>query len=322
MVVVEVAAPGAAPVRVRTNARRISIGRAFQNDIVVDDPYVDPHHLVLTYSAENGGWRARDLSTKNGTRVGADELDGVAVDVPSDRTLTIGRTKIRVLSVDQEVEPAKSLRDLEHRLLALGRPAVVATLFAAAVAIASATDYAAVWTKIKPIDVFNSVATWSGLLVAVAGGLALFSRLLRGEPRFLPLLAIGSLETAITWPASFAFDVLEYNLPDAPFREAVRYLVELGIACVFFYATLRLITRLRSGTAAMVCAAILVSVSAVYFVNDMDDAADAFIVEGRYDKRLLAPPFRLNSGETLESFRAGAEVLFDDADAAAAEQDE
>ena len=47
----------------------VRIGRAYDNDVVLDDPYVAPHHLHLGRN-EDGRLQADDLGTVNGLSVG------------------------------------------------------------------------------------------------------------------------------------------------------------------------------------------------------------------------------------------------------------
>ena len=57
--------------RVRVESFPIHIGRAYTNDIVVDDPYVCPMHLTIE-SEEGGRLIARDLDSVNGLHLRAD----------------------------------------------------------------------------------------------------------------------------------------------------------------------------------------------------------------------------------------------------------
>ena len=51
--------------RSRIDAAEARIGRAFDNDVVVNDPYVAPYHLRV-HRGEDGVLVAEDLATLNG----------------------------------------------------------------------------------------------------------------------------------------------------------------------------------------------------------------------------------------------------------------
>ncbi|MDQ4097589.1 MAG: FHA domain-containing protein [Actinomycetota bacterium] len=54
-------------VEVPLEGRRVTVGRASDNDIVLDDPTVSRHHLVFERLA--AGWSAHDVRSMNGTLV-------------------------------------------------------------------------------------------------------------------------------------------------------------------------------------------------------------------------------------------------------------
>jgi transcriptional regulator with GAF, ATPase, and Fis domain len=81
------------------------IGTHTSNDLVLQDPSVSRFHCRLM--REEGGWRVRDWGSLNGTR-----LEGVRIrdaDLPSDATLAVGDSIVRVRAVvseEQAVVPA------------------------------------------------------------------------------------------------------------------------------------------------------------------------------------------------------------------------
>lgn len=83
--------------RHRCGGSEIRIGRGYDNDVVLDDPYVAPHHLRLYRSAE-GGWVAEDLGTANGllTERGKVRLPRMGLD--GNQIFRIGRTLLRLRS--------------------------------------------------------------------------------------------------------------------------------------------------------------------------------------------------------------------------------
>jgi hypothetical protein len=81
--------------RHRCGGDEISIGRGYDNDIVIDDPYLAARHLRL-YRDEDGGWVAEDLGTANGlyTERGKRRIERIVLD--GDQVIRIGRTLLRL----------------------------------------------------------------------------------------------------------------------------------------------------------------------------------------------------------------------------------
>jgi len=86
----------------------ITIGRALDNDVVLDDPHVDAHHARLEPQAD-GSHVLVDLGSVNGLgAIGGARSDRV-VFAPG-AVVTIGRTPLRVRTSDEQLPPALPLR--------------------------------------------------------------------------------------------------------------------------------------------------------------------------------------------------------------------
>ena len=132
MVVIEIiGAEGKVPRFERPTQAVIRIGRALDNDVIIDDPYIDPHHIVLDVS-DPDAWQVTDLESRNGTFKGHGAVTEQAI--ASGDELLIGKTRVRFFKVDHRVPAARSLNDLEHRLLAFNAiPALIGLMISLAV---------------------------------------------------------------------------------------------------------------------------------------------------------------------------------------------
>ena len=85
----------------------VTVGRALDNDIILSDLSVSAHHLRIQRN-EDGSVTVTNLSNENGTKVGRDKLvvnEGRKLALPAE--LWLGTSKIRLLSSDMVVEPAR-----------------------------------------------------------------------------------------------------------------------------------------------------------------------------------------------------------------------
>jgi hypothetical protein len=99
---------GEVATRVRVESEEARIGRAFDNDVVVDDAHVAPHHLRI-YRAEDGELVAEDLGTLNGlfAEHGAQRLPKLSL--AKEPGIRIGRTTLRVHDAAHPVAAEKLL---------------------------------------------------------------------------------------------------------------------------------------------------------------------------------------------------------------------
>lgn len=87
--------PGEVHTRERIDAAEARIGRAYDNDVVIDDPHVAPHHLRI-FRGEDGELVAEDLGTLNGLfrEHGSERTERLSL--KGEPGIRIGRTILRV----------------------------------------------------------------------------------------------------------------------------------------------------------------------------------------------------------------------------------
>jgi hypothetical protein len=95
--------------RHRVTSNAITIGRAYDNDIVLDDPHVAAHHLRLA-RGNDGAWVAEDLGSVNGVYVDGERARRERVVLDATTTLHIGHTSLRVRTAAQTVPVELPLR--------------------------------------------------------------------------------------------------------------------------------------------------------------------------------------------------------------------
>ena len=111
--------------RQRIEGDEARVGRAFDNDIVVDDPHVAPHHLRI-FRGEDGELVAEDLGTLNGLyrEHGRERTQRLALS--GEPGIRIGRTILRVRDARHAVAPERRLTPPRaHALWAAGLGALL-----------------------------------------------------------------------------------------------------------------------------------------------------------------------------------------------------
>jgi hypothetical protein len=312
MVIVEIRTGGsdASPRYERLQAATLNIGRAPDNNLIIEDPYVDAHHLRLDVAVA-GEWQVTDLDSTNGTTQGRQAVH-VARLAPGAQ-LKLGKTLIRVFDEHYQVAPALSLADLEHRLLDFNRWRSMLMLVAVLVAYVTLRVYLAGDGADAKADAYL-VAIVTALLwpLSIAGAWALLSRLLRGEARFRPILNLGLLAMVISTGLQLINSLIEYNLPGTR-SQLPELLIILGVLGIYLYLMLLISTRLqdklRLGLTLVVAGGLLLSFS----INQYS-VQDRFSPAPRYDNTLYAPWLLYRDGVTAEDFRQGLDSLFETAD--------
>lgn len=79
----------------------VHVGRGYDNDLILADPFVSPNHLRLT--PNDAGFTMEDLDSENGTSIQGRARSGLTVDIESGATIKVGTTTLRILSSSHPV---------------------------------------------------------------------------------------------------------------------------------------------------------------------------------------------------------------------------
>ena len=99
---------GEVQLRERIQTAEARIGRAFDNDVVIDDPHVAPHHLRI-FRGEDGELVAEDLGTLNGLYPEHGAHRVTRLPLAREPGIRIGRTTLRVHDATHRVAAERLL---------------------------------------------------------------------------------------------------------------------------------------------------------------------------------------------------------------------
>src|ERR1044072_3577600 len=84
--------------RFQIAAAEVRIGRGYDNDVIIDDPYVAAQHLRV-FRDEAGQLVAEDLGTTNGTFLDGSRTRLARIAVHGAQPIRIGQTYLRVREI-------------------------------------------------------------------------------------------------------------------------------------------------------------------------------------------------------------------------------
>ena len=303
-------------VRCATPGEEVRIGRGYDNDVIVDDPYVAARHLRIVRE-ESGALVAEDLGSANGLVADQDRRRVERAVLDGRRSIQIGRTRLRVREADHAVEAERISRP-RIRLWPL-----VLGLAAALLGAEFLTMWLAQTTKQKPADYLNlllmlclSVGVWTTAW-------AVMSRIFSGRARFQRHLLIAvagllalTLLNELTSYGAFAFSSRE--------MVAYRYIFIWLLAALVCFLHLRQLSRSREigrsrlKLKASAAAALALLGIAMQTLSQWEASASG---DRQTFLRGLKPPiFRLARAQTEDGFLAEVSKLKPELDRARAEE--
>jgi hypothetical protein len=164
-------------VRCAAPGEEVHIGRAYDNDVIIDDPYVAARHVRIVRD-EAGVLVAEDLGSANGLVADRDRRRVERAALDGGQPIQIGRTRLRVREADHAVEPERISRP-RMRIWPL-----VLALAGAALGAEFLTMWLAQTTEQKPGEFIGPLLVLCVSVLAWTSAWAVMSRVFSGRARF------------------------------------------------------------------------------------------------------------------------------------------
>jgi hypothetical protein len=285
--------------RHRAASLPIRVGRAYDNDFILDDEYAAAHHAVIE-AAPEGKLVMRDLGTRNGLNHGRKRVGQLVLD--GDTVVRLGHTSLRVRAADFPV-PAELLDRTMHGWEGLV-PGMVGVLLTALVALLltwlfEARPFALLNYVLAPSAAIGAALLWSSLWAFVN---RLFGRYMRlGRHLFIFGCGMAALVSLRLLAATIAY---AYSL-----EWLTRYGSHMAVAVVagmiyFHLATIK--PPARPQLRALCAAAALMASGLILIVNQQRHGR---VADELYMAVLLPPELRASPAVTVGEYMADVEAM-------------
>lgn len=285
--------------RYRFAAPPVRIGRSYDNDVVIDDPYAAARHLLIRRD-ETGALIAEDLGSANGTFAerGRARMERMVLD--GDRPIRIGQTYLRVRAASYAVP--------QERAQTSQAPgwAIPTALGATILGIEMLSRWLNEVAEAKLYSYLVAALTLAFLAVGWTAVWAVLSRVFSGQARFERHLLI-ALAGLLTYSLYREFLQLGAYALSSPAPQTYRYLGTWSLLAAVCFLHLRAIDPsrllLKGGATAALLAIVLatqaLTQSEMRSGNNQQD----------YVHRLMPPAMRLAPLRSEDAFFAAAEQL-------------
>jgi pSer/pThr/pTyr-binding forkhead associated (FHA) protein len=267
--------------RFRIDTAEARIGRGYDNDVIIDDPYVAARHLRV-FRDEAGQLVAEDLGSTNGTFLDGDRTRLARIVVDGERPVRIGKTHLRIRESHHEVE--------RERMAAPERPtlpvAAVAALGASLLGVSALQIWLAQTGEQRASSYLAPLLGVVAMVLVWAGIWALMSRIFSGSSHLLRNLLI-------TLAGGLAFSVYHELARLLAFSwtwsaaSTYQYVAGWSILAAVCFLHLREVGRTRLKLKGAVVVALLIVAIAFQTLQ----RSEAFSDDGRqYSVHQLLPP--------------------------------
>jgi hypothetical protein len=260
--------------RTRIAALPATIGRGYDNDVMLDDPFVCPQHVRLSLD-ESGQLVAEDLASVNGMRLAGQSGRMDRVPLRSGATLRVGRTTLRFCDASHPVAatvvdgpPAPGLL----RYLRSSRVALALTV--TSLAVLTLNTYLSSFERMSlatalgaTIGIAVAVAVWSGLW-------SLASRMIVQRTSFLAHFALAHTIVMVLVIQSAVGEWMAFFFPQTAVQSVVQVVGGTALVVALVAGHLALassMARRRRWRAALIGGVTLAAISALFASMDEED---------------------------------------------------
>ena len=204
-----------------------TVGRAFDNDIILSEPSVSPHHLEI--DQDENGYVLRNLSEENGTLLDQEKMDMLVASIKLPVSLNLGDLKARILSHKTSVEPTRIKSQSKGFFRFLSHPIWVGCLFLLSLALIFFDHYQSVPLEKDLLFYLNQLLPSLYIMLGVTVEIGGISRLTTHRWEILPALGIASLFFLIPLMLDYLGHFSNYfftsDTPGDIFRNIAHFLV-------------------------------------------------------------------------------------------------
>lgn len=277
----------------------IRLGRAYDNDCILDDAYIAPHHAEVTRDAD-GALVIRDLGTRNGIvhrgrRSSRVLLDGHTV-------VRMGHTMVRVRSAEHAVEA--ELLDRTRHGFEGAIPGLIGLTLVALLSLF--IKWIADASPVQPIPYLQAAAFGIVAALVWCGSWGLVNHQFGGHARFgRHLFIVGTALLALT-----AYRV---GLSVVAYAFSLEWLTRYGshaaiaIACTLLYYHLVTVKPQRTRRNAILCAVLFVLGSGLTLLSNVQRTGR--MADEPYMPLLLPPSLRASPDHSVDEFMGRVRTL-------------
>ena len=285
--------------RVPVNGEVVNIGRAYNNDVILDDPYVSPNHLRIYI--EKGRVIAEDLGSKNGFFQADGKNKERSLVVTPGIKLRIGRTCFRFCGTDFQVPEAILDHSFVSPLRFFKKPLLLALLYVFAVSILVFEFYSNIFDK-------NITAGLTYRLISAVVAIIIWSSIWSFANRIIShrwnfMTHCGIISALLS--CFFIFNLVStYSIFAFGLDNLLNYIIFSGYAALtslLIYCHLRFVSiaaRARLAGTSIGVAFILTAL--IVTMNQL--SVRSFSVSPKYSITLKSPQFKLVKSTSIEQF--------------------
>ncbi len=303
--------------RHRLNQSEVSIGRGYQNDIILTDPHICPKHISLNFS--QGVWHLNDNDSVNGTLLENGEgkkQQAHQQQINDGDVIILGKSQLRVLFSGHQIAETIAFSPFESLIDIIRHPIAVFISIALFLLIAGNISYLNQLTETNVSQLFVSAFSLSLLFSLWPAGVALVSHLTKHDPRIFAQFGISFTFFILMWLSDRLEKIITFNSGSDSILGLAFSLLPIALAFCLFWLNSYIGFHVSARRRVIIAASITVLLFGGSYLLQYSKKPE-FNPHPQYNATIMSPSFLIAPSNSVDTFLEQSNRLFDRASKAA-----
>ncbi|MFT5841198.1 MAG: hypothetical protein ACI9UT_003712 [Flavobacteriales bacterium] len=289
----------------------VCVGRDFNNDLRLDDPYVCPSHMLVAIDPETGKLMVNDCQSTNGIKVNNQFVRQATLN--SLDVIKIGRTRLRIIDTKVPLSEAMPLSELEENLSWLNQSVVAICLSFICLGFLLLSKYLGSVQEFNLIKALSSELGQLAVFCLWPFSFAILAKVVKKESHMVSQFSLMWLMVLLANVLLSLQKVAIFNIhPEAWFTWLELLIFAMfvgGFIWLSLFIAFHQTNHRRNIIACSMTFTLLTPIYALGFLN-----TDEFSSRPSYNPILLPPSYNITSASQTEPFINHANRLFTQVD--------
>ncbi|MFQ3190425.1 MAG: hypothetical protein ACI936_001557 [Paraglaciecola sp.] len=289
----------------------VCVGRDFNNDLRLDDPYVCPSHMLVAIDPETGKLMVNDCQSTNGIKVNNTFVRQATLN--SHDVIKIGRTRLRIIDTKVPLAEAIPLSELEENISWLNQSFLAICLSFACLSFLLLSKYLGNVQEFSLIKALPSELGQLAVFCLWPLSFAILGKVVKKESHIVSQFSLTWLVVLLANALILLQNVAIFNINPGSWFTWVELVIFAILVSSFIWLSLFIAfhqtNHRRNIIASSMTFIILAPIYSLGFLN-----TDEFNPRPSYNPILLPPTYNLTSTSQTDKFIEHANNLFNQVD--------
>jgi len=303
--------------RYKLTQESITIGRGYDNDIILSDPHICPNHIHIDFA--QGSWKVNDQNSINGSFLENPKSKKQNADqhiIDDGDIISVGKSQLRILFIDHPVTPTVHFSAFESFINLMRHPVSLFISIAMFIGIAGSLGYLSSPIESNFSQFFVNAIGMAIVFALWPGGVSLVSHLTKHDARTMTQLGISFVFFNLMWFSDFIDTMVAFNTASNSLAILVATLLSIGLTFSLFWLNCSIGFHMTAKRRAIVSFSLTALLFGGTYLVQYSHKPE-FNPRPQYNATLMAPNFLLAPSSSVDKFIDDNNLLFEKASKAA-----